>query len=329
MTFIPEPIRRASERSDELSTQLSQGQMPQQPNQAPTQVPQQQVQSFAPQQNFPQNQPPNETAQQMAFLQDQLAQLQRQNQQLMAQIQSQPKPQPKPNPLENYDFSTLIPQEKREMLNNELGEDSSNFFINDFPKAIAKVFQDQQKQQFDTFQQEFNQTFEPVKQQVAKTGEEKFFQSLGTSVTNWKEINSDMTFRKWLLKPCPFDVRNRTYDEVLQEAHAAHNPNPAIEVFRAYQAQSGQQQNPMVQQEQPMPFPQPQMPPYPMPQQQQVSPEAWQWANKQMWTQNDIKQFYDLARRGQFAEHEKQMIEANMLKAVSHRNPNQPVNRFV
>src|SRR5690606_26914596 len=143
------------------------------------------------------------------------------------------------------------------------------------------------------------------------SAEQVFEQQLTSLIPNWREINSLDHFWQWLQIKDPMYGRKRM--DALDEAADTFNAQQAAAVFKAYINETTPQQ----------PQPQPTTP-APSGLEAQVAPSAVQsgavpnMPQQPVFTQQMVKQFYDDAARGKYANrpHDYARIEAEINAAL-------------
>ena len=128
-----------------------------------------------------------------------------------------------------------------------------------------------------------------LRQQLAAEQRRGLYQSLDSSLPNWKEIDNDPKWRQWLLLSDPLNGRPR--QSLLNEAIAAGDATRVLSFFRGFLAEAGQQ---------------PQQP------QQALSAPT----GKRTYTRADITRYSDAYRRGRIPEAEYQKISADIHAAA-------------
>ena len=78
-----------------------------------------------------------------------------------------------------------------------------------------------------------------LRQQLAAEQRRGLYQSLDSSLPNWKEIDNDPKWRQWLLLSDPLNGRPR--QSLLNEAIAAGDATRVLSFFRGFLAEAGQQ----------------------------------------------------------------------------------------
>ena len=139
---------------------------------------------------------------------------------------------------------------------------------------------------------------------VAMTAEQSFFDRLTKLVPNWEEINANQAFLTWLAEVDP--VYGQPRQAALDVAQQSLNSERAANVFKAFVATQPQT-------------------PKSNPVDKQVSPKAAASAaptatdNKTVYTQAQIKAFYDDVARGLFRgkQQEMQQIEVKINAAIA------------
>lgn len=139
---------------------------------------------------------------------------------------------------------------------------------------------------------------------VAMTAEQAFFDRLTKLVPNWEEINANPAFLAWLAEVDP--VYGQPRQAALDVAQQFLNSEHAANVFKAFMATQPQA-------------------PKPNPVDKQVSPKAAASAaptatdNKPVFTQAQIKAFYDDVARGLYRgrQQEMQQVEAKINAAIA------------
>lgn len=141
-------------------------------------------------------------------------------------------------------------------------------------------------------------------QTVAVTAEQAFFDRLTKLVPEWETINANQSFLAWLAEVDPMLGQPR--QSALDAAQQTLNADRAAAVFRAF-------------------APTPQVAPKPNPLDKQVSPKGSASAapaapaQPVVYTQQQVVDFYNAKRRGEFRGREKeaQQIEAELNLAIS------------
>lgn len=139
---------------------------------------------------------------------------------------------------------------------------------------------------------------------VAMTAEQSFFDRLTKLVPNWEEVNANQAFLDWLAEIDP--VYGQPRQAALNVAQQSLNSERAANVFKAFLATLPQS-------------------PKPNPVDKQVSPKAAASSaptgtdNKPIYTQAQIKAFYDDVARGLYRgrQQEAQQIEAKINAAIA------------
>lgn len=139
---------------------------------------------------------------------------------------------------------------------------------------------------------------------VAMTAEQAFFDRLSKLVPNWEEINANQAFLAWLAEVDP--VYGQPRQAALDVAQQTLNSEHAANVFKAFMATQPQA-------------------PKTNPVDKQVSPKAAASAaptgtdNKPVFTQAQIKAFYDDVARGLYRgrQQEMQQVEAKINAAIA------------
>jgi hypothetical protein len=146
--------------------------------------------------------------------------------------------------------------------------------------------------------------FKGTTETVAMTAEQAFFDRLAKLVPNWEEINANQAFLDWLAEEDP--VYGQPRQAALNVAQQSLNSDRAANVFKAFMATMPQS-------------------PKSNPVNKQVSPKAAASSaptgtdSKPIYTQAQIKAFYDDVARGLFRgrPQEMQEIEAKVNAAIA------------
>src|SRR5262249_28336039 len=80
-----------------------------------------------------------------------------------------------------------------------------------------------------------------LRAQLAHDRRRVLYQTLDSSLPNWKEIDNDPRWRQWLLFSDPLNGRSR--QALLHDAIAANNAARVLSFFRNYAAEAGQERS--------------------------------------------------------------------------------------
>ena len=128
------------------------------------------------------------------------------------------------------------------------------------------------------------------------TSEEKFFRSIEAQVPDWKTVNGNAKFHEWLLATDP--MTGITRQSFLEDAQSSFNADRAVNIFRAWQRETGSVSAPAAATPNPAKNElelqvapgRPTATPAPSPTQGKI------------WTRTDITAFYDDVRRGAYRD---------------------------
>lgn len=331
---IPESVRRQAEEADRLLEQYSAREASQ------TEEPEEPEESAEPQLEEPVEEPEQPTpsarnedeaalwkqrydtlqgkynaevgrvARENSELRSQLQQLSTQVEQLTKSKQSAPEPDPtplvRPEDAENYgsdmiDLVRRVAQDTIQRREVELGQ-------------VIKELRDENA--------ELKRSLESVEQRQGQTARERFIDQFSRLVPDWEAINQNPAFLSWLEQADPLTGQPRQI--LLDAAHSALDAPRVAAFFNAFKQETGRvapsptadpQPNPQHQQRQAAP---PEVARQVQPGRSKVvsTPQVNEPAT-QIWTQNQIAQFYREASLGRYNPDEQARIEAEIDLAVA------------
>lgn len=141
---------------------------------------------------------------------------------------------------------------------------------------------------------------ESLEQVNAKSVEEDFFDTLNRSVPNWSALNADTRFHAWLDEVDELTGNRR--QDLLSTAERDRDAKRVAKFFQAFEKTSQKQMtnaNAALE--------------------SQLTPDSARTPNappsKKVWTRTEIKNFYDLVRRGEMSDAEMVVIESDIQAA--------------
>lgn len=203
-------------------------------------------------------------------------------QKLKAQVESKSEP--------------LVSDEDKEVF----GEDMVDFVRRAAQEEARKAttVDSSMKAEIDRMKQELQQQREAQ----ARDEELKFFTAMDSFLPDWRDQNEDKAFLEWLAEPDPiYNVRRQ---DMLSRAVAAKDAGAAASIFRLYRQQlSAPSQNPLARQVAPA--------------HNRNTPVNTSGVQKRIFTQKEIKDFYEACRRGWLNDDEAKRMEQEIDRAVA------------
>lgn len=161
-------------------------------------------------------------------------------------------------------------------------------------------------------QQNVMPRLDQVQQHQAMSAEQQFWSGLQQAIPNWKEINSNQNFHRWLLEVDPLFGAKR--QDMLQQAQQNLDLNRVVTFFRTWMNQAGYSGNDKGSKNTQGSQLEKQIAPG-----RSRSGPAPTTSNKRTYTRTDIQSFFDDVRKGKYKgrEKERDRIERDIFAAQS------------
>lgn len=190
----------------------------------------------------------------------------------------------------------LVSEEDKEVF----GED-----MVDFVKRAAQEEVRRANPESMTMQAEINrmkQELQAQREMQARDEQMSFFTSLDNALPDWRSQNEDKEFLAWLAEPDP--VYNVRRQELLERAVAAKDVNATASIFMLFrQRTNNPNQNPLARQVAPA--------------HNRNTPVSTNEPQKRIFTQAEIKDFYEACRKGWLKDDEAARMEKEIDRAVA------------
>ena len=227
--------------------------------------------------------------------QEQMAQMQQELRALREQLDSKSEPAPEPG-ITDADIETF-------------GSDLVGFTERAARKAVAdaqKVWDAKNQALMDVIS-ELRGQIGQVHEQTSMTAEEKFFDKLATAVPDWEAVNANPDWLGWLQESDPFTGAPR--QALLNDARQKLDTGRVAAMFDAFKATQGVSAKPSA--------PNPELRRQVSPPKSRAGSTAAPSGDKRIWTQEEIKIFYDKFARGQLDPAEAARTERDLNQAVA------------
>lgn len=142
-----------------------------------------------------------------------------------------------------------------------------------------------------------------ARQERAEQRQRAFFSQMDEALPDWRKQNDNPEFLSWLAEADPFTNIRR--QEILDRAVTAGDAHTVAGIFQRFRSESGQtkQESPLAKQIAPA--------------RNRSTPSVSPEEKKTVWSQNDIKAFYEAYRRGEIGEQEAMRMEQEIDQAVA------------
>ena len=125
-----------------------------------------------------------------------------------------------------------------------LSEQEETDYGEEMLNVVGKRAREELVPEIDTVKRELAQLkgrLDGVGNVMAKSEQQKMYESLSSTVPNWREINVDLGFKDWLSLSDPYSGRNR--QEMLMEAFTRHDSQRVIQFFKGFAEANGTPQS--------------------------------------------------------------------------------------
>jgi len=142
-----------------------------------------------------------------------------------------------------------------------------------------------------------------ARQERAEQRQRVFFSQMDEALPDWRKQNDNPEFLAWLAEADPFTNIRR--QEILDRAVSAGDAHTVAGIFQRFRSERSQpkQDSPLAKQIAPA--------------RNRSTPSVSPGEQKTLWSQNDIKAFYEAYRRGEIGEQEAMRMEQEIDQAVA------------